>query len=112
MMTLKDGHFVGDLSGTTLAYCYLQAGARQAGDKPAVVIDQRWDWAMDDALIGGVGPVSAFGASPETDIRARRLSNLIPAHKGLIAGLEGHLSVQTEQGRRLLVQLDRLTTQP
>ncbi|MFG1466086.1 hypothetical protein V5F77_24775 [Xanthobacter sp. DSM 24535] len=37
MMADTDGYFVGDLSGTTLSYCYLQAGARQASDKPAVV---------------------------------------------------------------------------
>ncbi|MCB4770468.1 hypothetical protein LGR54_17810 [Ancylobacter sp. Lp-2] len=36
MMADTDGYFVGDLSGTTLSYCYLQAGARQANDKPAV----------------------------------------------------------------------------
>ncbi len=36
MMTDTDGYFLGDLSGTTLSYCYLQAGARQVNDKPAV----------------------------------------------------------------------------
>ncbi|WP_428032571.1 hypothetical protein [Ancylobacter sp.] len=37
MMADTDGYFVGDLSGTTLSYCYLQAGAKQPNDKPAVV---------------------------------------------------------------------------
>ncbi len=37
MMADTDGYFVGKLSGNTLSYCYIQAGARQPGDKPAVV---------------------------------------------------------------------------
>lgn len=37
MMTDTDGYCIGELSGTTLSYCYFQAGARQANDKPAVV---------------------------------------------------------------------------
>jgi len=37
MMADTDGYFVGDLSGKMLSYCYLQAGARQANEKPAVV---------------------------------------------------------------------------
>jgi len=37
MMTDTDGYFVGELSGNTLSYCYIQAGARQVNDKPAVV---------------------------------------------------------------------------
>ena len=37
MLSDTDGYFIGDLSGTTLSYCYLQSGARQANDKPAVI---------------------------------------------------------------------------
>ncbi|HWV43828.1 hypothetical protein [Pseudorhodoplanes sp.] len=37
MMSDTDGYFAGKLTGNTLSYCYLQAGAKQPGDKPAVV---------------------------------------------------------------------------
>lgn len=37
MMADTDGYFIGELSGKTLSYCYLQAGAKQDTDKPAVV---------------------------------------------------------------------------
>jgi hypothetical protein len=32
-----DGYFVGKLSSNTLSYCYIQAGAKETNDKPAVV---------------------------------------------------------------------------
>src|SRR5262249_25156844 len=37
MMADTDGYFIGELSGNTLSYCYLQAGAKKEGDLPAVV---------------------------------------------------------------------------
>ena len=37
MMADTDGYFFGDLSGNTLSYCYVQAGAKQEGGQPAVV---------------------------------------------------------------------------
>ncbi|WP_266338011.1 hypothetical protein [Kaistia nematophila] len=37
MMADTDGYFFGDVEGNTLSYCYVQAGAKQAADKPAVV---------------------------------------------------------------------------
>ncbi|GAB4065473.1 hypothetical protein KHC28_03070 [Ancylobacter sonchi] len=37
MMADTDGYFVEDLSDTTLAYCYLLAGVRQANDEPAII---------------------------------------------------------------------------
>lgn len=37
MMADTDGYFVGKLTGTTLSYCYIQAGSSKSGDKPAVV---------------------------------------------------------------------------
>ena len=36
MMADTDGYFFGELSGKTLSYCYLQAGAKKEGDPPAV----------------------------------------------------------------------------
>ncbi len=37
MMADTDGYFVGKVSGNKLSYCYIQAGAKEAKDKPAVV---------------------------------------------------------------------------
>ncbi|MGE3991650.1 hypothetical protein [Pseudorhodoplanes sp.] len=36
MMADTDGYYIGKLSGNTFSYCYIQSGAKQAGDKPAV----------------------------------------------------------------------------
>jgi hypothetical protein len=36
MMADTDGYFIGELSGGTLSYCYLQAGAKTGNQPPAV----------------------------------------------------------------------------
>ena len=36
MMADTDGYFFGEVSGKTLSYCYVQAGAKKEGDPPAV----------------------------------------------------------------------------